>query len=182
MKNIKTKLFFLIAMLSFAISCSNPATKPNLITENTSKVYGYKTVYYGNKTLTDNITQDKIETLWKEMIKNKEVYNTSSYSSVTGNFKSDANYYENKWNSGNTPRTEFRKCTLMKYNDKEYIAAIYWDNQTGVGMQERYRLIVIDENGTEHAWYGGGGNSDILPDDNTKWTKYYFVFGYIKLD
>lgn len=181
-KNIKTKLFFFIAVLSFAVSCSNQTTRPELSTESTSKVYGYKTVYYGNKTFTDNIIQEKIESLWKDMIKDKTVYANSSYSSVTGNFKSDANYYETKWNSGNTARTEFRKCTLIEYNNKEYIAGIYWDNQTGIGMQERYRLIVIDENGTEHAWYGGGGNADMLPDDNTKWVKYNFIFGYIKLD
>ena len=78
-KNIKTKLFFLIAVLSFAVSCSNQTTRPELSTESTSKVYGYKTVYYGNKTFTDNITQEKIESLWKNMIKDKTVYANSSY-------------------------------------------------------------------------------------------------------
>lgn len=47
-------------------------------------------------------------------------------------------------------------------------------------MDIRYRLIIIDEKGIEQAWYGGGIDENVLPNENTTWTKYGFVFGYLK--
>ena len=139
------------------------------------------TVYYGSKSYSGEITQTKIEELWKAMVANQKVYSTSSYTIASGEFKSDANYYETTWESGSRARTEFRRCIVYNYNGKNYIAGIYWDNKTGVGMQIRYRLIIIDDKGTEVAWYGGGSDQNVIPDENTSdWVKYNFVFGYLK--
>ncbi|AEM22208.1 hypothetical protein Bint_1589 [Brachyspira intermedia PWS/A] len=46
-------------------------------------------------------------------------------------------------------------------------------------MTARYRLVIIDENSTEQAWYGGSDET-VQPDENTICTKYGFVFGYIQ--
>ena len=145
---------------------------------------GYEgTVYYGNKSFTGKITQEQIEKLWKEISANKTVYSTSSYETITGELKEDSSYYENSWNNGQTPRTVFKRCIVCRYNGKNYIAGIYWDNKTGIGMQIRYRLIILDENGAEQAWYGGGSDENSIPDEKTNdWVKYWFVFGYIKLN
>lgn len=144
---------------------------------------GYNgTVYYGNQTYTGEITQAKIEELWKNMVKNKIIYATSSYNTITGEFREDANYYEEKWENGTSARTVFQRCMVCKYNGKNYIAGVYWDNKTGVGMLIRYRLIIIDEQGIEQAWYGGGSDANAIPDEKTSdWVKYWWPFGYLKL-
>ncbi len=49
-------------------------------------------------------------------------------------------------------------------------------------MRIRYRLIIINDKGEEHAWYGGGGDINILPYKNTDWVKYDFLFGYLKVN
>lgn len=144
---------------------------------------GYNgTVYYGNQSFTGEITQQKIEELWKSMVANKTIYATSSYNTITGEFREDASYYEEKWENASNPRTVFKRCIVCKYNGKNYIAGIYWDNKTGVGMLIRYRLIIIDEEGVEQAWYGGGSDENVIPDENTSdWVKYWWPFGYLKL-
>lgn len=140
------------------------------------------TIYYGNQSYTGDITQTKIEELWKNMVKNKTIYATSTYTTITGYFKEDASYYEDKWENGTSARTVFKRCMLCKYNGKNYIAGVYWDNKTGVGMLIRYRLIIIDEEGVEQAWYGGGSDENVIPDEKTSdWVKYWWPFGYIKL-
>ena len=140
------------------------------------------TIYYGNQSFSGEITQAKIEELWKNMVANKIIYETSSYTTITGQFKEDASYYETKWENGTSARTVFKRCMLCKYNGKNYIAGVYWDNKTGVGMLIRYRLIIIDEEGVEQAWYGGGSDENVIPDENTSdWVKYWWPFGYIKL-
>ncbi|MEI0797049.1 hypothetical protein R4Q14_01805 [Brachyspira intermedia] len=140
------------------------------------------TVYYGNQSYTGDITQQKIEELWKNMVKNKTVYATSTYTTITGYFKEDASYYEDKWENGTSARTVFKRCMVCKYNGKNYIAGVYWDNKTGVGMLIRYRLIIIDEQGIEQAWYGGGSDANAIPDEKTNdWVKYWWPFGYIQL-
>lgn len=49
-------------------------------------------------------------------------------------------------------------------------------------MLIRYRLIIIDEEGVEQAWYGGGSDENVIPDEKTSdWVKYWWPFGYIKL-
>lgn len=186
---MKYRLLILFALLTLSSCAKHSATDPRLEKEDNSFKgipigSGYNgTVYYGNKYFSGKITQEKIEELWKSMVSDKTVYSTSSYLWMTGNFKSDAHYYENTWESGKSPRTEFIRCIVCRYNGKDYIAGIYWDNKTGVGMQIRYRLIIIDEGGTELAWYGGGTSESVIPDENTTdWVKYTFVFGYIKLD
>ena len=190
-------LLTILTVLILSISCANinpndPNNQNNDTSQNeesnnnnnnnqTENSGQTATVYYGNKSYTGEITQAKIEELWKESVANQTVYSTSAYTIVTGEFREDANYYETKWQEGKSPRTEFRRCIIYNYNGKDYIAGIYWDNKTGVGMQIRYRLIIIDEQGVEHAWYGGGTDASVIPDENTSdWVKYYFVFGYLK--
>ena len=190
---MKNKLKFLTAIfiiLIISISCAQKsATDPRQEAANETadkeSVSGieYKgTIYYGNQSFSGEITQAKIEELWKNMVKNKIIYETSSYTTITGQFKEDASYYETKWENGTSARTVFKRCMLCKYNGKNYIAGVYWDNKTGVGMLIRYRLIIIDEEGVEQAWYGGGSDENVIPDENTSdWVKYWWPFGYIKL-
>ncbi|WP_239650890.1 hypothetical protein, partial [Brachyspira hyodysenteriae] len=164
MKNKIKILINIFIILIISISCApKSVTDPRQETINeNSKVNvsaveignGYNgTIYYGNKAYTGEITQSKIEEIWKTMVNNKTIYETSSYSTVTGQFKDDANYYEDKWNNGTSPRTVFKRCMVCTYNGKNYIAGVYWDNKTGIGMQIRYRLIIVDEEGAEQAWY-----------------------------
>ena len=194
---MQNKIKFVIAIftiLVISISCTpKSATDPRQEAadektdeENVSGIEignGYKgTIYYGNQSFSGEITQAKIEELWKNMVANKIIYETSSYTTITGQFKEDASYYETKWENGTSARTVFKRCMLCKYNGKNYIAGIYWDNKTGVGMRIRYRLIIIDEEGVEQAWYGGGSDENVIPDENTSdWVKYWWPFGYIKL-
>lgn len=112
---MKNKLKFLTAIfiiLIISISCAQKsATDPReeaanetADKENVSGIEigsGYKgTVYYGNQSFTSftgEITQEKIEELWKNMVANKIIYQTSSYTTITGKFREDASYYEDKW-------------------------------------------------------------------------------------
>lgn len=189
----KIKLVIIIFItLIISISCAQKsATDPRQEAANETAdkesvsgvELGYNgTVYYGNQSFTGEITQAKIEELWKNMVKNKIIYTTSSYTTITGEFREDASYYEDKWENGTTARTVFKRCIVCKYNGKNYIAGVYWDNKTGVGMLIRYRLIIIDEEGIEQAWYGGGSDENAIPDEKTNdWVKYWWPFGYIIL-
>ena len=183
MKKIK-KSYLLIIIFSLIVSCSNPSTNPdnNNNNNNTSSVKavtsGVHTIQYGNKTSEiDAADKANLQTLWLGLVGGQTVYKANDYTVRDGRFDKDGHYY----NEGNTDiRTKFIECGVYEYNSKKYLAAIYWDNQTGIGMTARYRLIIIDENGAEQAWYGGGSNEAVKPDENTIWTKYGFVFGYIQ--
>ena len=147
------------------------------------KVYtgaNIQTVYYGSKSAEVDINdQAKLKELWVGLVANQIVYSDSGYKWKSGEFKADANYYESTWDSGNSPRTKYVKNVTYEYNGKVYIAGIYWDNKPS-GMPGSYRLIIIDEKGVEQAWYGGGSDEAVIPDENTQWTKYNFVFGYLQ--
>ena len=179
-RDIYLRIILLILLLSF-ISCGKTITEPdnNSNTNNTIKIEYPIYLNYGSNGSTIN-NYGELENLWKVMVSGKTIYKDNLYSAITGEFKNDASYYEDSWDNGKTERTKFLKCAAKELNGKDYIAGIYWDNKTGVGMLERYRLIVIDDAGVEQAWYGGGGDLEIQPDDNTEWTKYDFVFGYLK--
>ena len=180
MKYIYLRIVLLILLLS-SISCGKTITEPdnNSNTNKTIKIEYPIDLNYGSKVSTIN-NYKELESLWRETVSGKIIYADKSYSAITGEFKNDASYYEDGWESGNTERTKFLKCAAKELNGKNYIAGIYWDNKTGVGMLERYRLIVIDDAGVEQAWYGGGGDSNMQPNENTEWTKYDFVFGYLE--
>lgn len=178
------RFFSLIVILSLLISCgkqANQSTNPEnpdnnkelkMITE------GQQTVNYGSKSsLVDVSNIEELNRLWKEMTANKTVFLYSDFSKENGKFDAEANYYTNR---GAEIRTKFINSAVYSYNEKIYLAAIYWDNQTGTGMDIRYRLIIIDEKGIEQAWYGGGIDENVLPNENTTWTKYGSVFGYLK--
>ncbi len=194
MQNKIKVIITILAILVISVSCGpKSATDPRQENDNetTDKESisvveignGYNgTVYYGNQSYTGEITQQKIEELWKLFVANKTIYETSSYTTVTGQFKDDANYYEDNWENGTSPRTVFKRCMVCTYNGKNYIAGIYWDNKTGVGMLIRYRLIITDEEGAEQSWYGGGSDENIIPDEKTSdWVKYWWPLGYLKL-
>ena len=176
------KSYLLIIIFSLIVSCNNPSTNPNN-NNNTPSVKavtsGVHTIQYGSKTSEVDVT-DKVQlkNLWINLVGDQLVYKTKYYSKESGKFDAQANYYD--ITDTVNIRTKFIECAVYEYNNKKYLAAIYWDNQTGVGMQERYRLIITDESGAEIAWYGGGGNETVIPDENTIWVKYDFVFGYIK--
>ena len=180
------KSYLLIIIFSLIVSCSNPSTNPdnnNNNNNNTSSVKavtsGVHTIQYGSKTSEiDAADKANLQTLWLGLVGGQTVYKANDYKVISGNFDNNANYSDST--DIVTIRTKFLECGVYEYNSKKYLAAIYWDNQTGTGMTARYRLVIIDENGAEQAWYGGGSDEAVKPDENTPWTKYGFVFGYIQ--
>lgn len=177
------KSYLLIIIFSLIVSCSNPSTNPDNNNNNTSSVKaitsGKYTIQYGSKTSEVDVTdKSNLQTLWIGLVGGQLVYNSKYDNIESGKFDAEGNYYDST-DTVNI-RTKFIKCAVYEYNNKKYLAAIYWDNKTGVGMQERYRLIITDENGAELAWYGGGGDKNVIPNENTQWIKYGFVFGYIQ--
>ena len=178
---MNNRLFLLIIILSLLISCgkqANQSTNPDNNNELKIITEGEQTVNYGLKSsLVDVSDKAKLSELWKAMVGSQTVYSSPDYSKEDGRFDADANYYDNE---NAEIRTKFINCAVYIYNEKIYLAGIYWDNKTGTGMEQRYRLIIVDEKGVEQAWYGGGGDENVLPNENTTWTKYAFVFGYLK--
>lgn len=173
---------YLIIIFLLVTSCSNNSTSPDN-NNNSSSVKavtsGVYTIQYGSKTAEVDV-QDKanLKTLYIGMAAGKTIYKSNDYTDISGHIDAEGNYYDE---GNNAIRTKFIECAVYEYNNKKYLAVIYWDNKTGIGMQERYRLIITDENGAEEAWYGGGGDENVIPDENTSWVKYWWPFGYIKL-
>ncbi|WP_286032486.1 hypothetical protein [Brachyspira pilosicoli] len=172
---------YLIIIFLLVTSCSNNSTSPDN-NNNSSSVKavtsGVYTIQYGSKTAEVNV-QDKasLKTLYIGLAAGKTIYKSNDYTDISGHIDAEGNYYDE---GNNAIRTKFIECAVYEYNNKKYLAVIYWDNKTGIGMQERYRLIITDENGAEEAWYGGGGDENVIPDENTSWVKYSFLFGYFK--
>ncbi len=174
------KLFSFIIVICVLISCSNQSTEPdnNDKKNNQLKIIteGTQIVNYGLKSSSVNVTDSAaLETLWRGMTSNKNVYSYSSPTSISGKFDANSDYIEN-----GITRTIFKKCYVYMFEDKAYLSAVYLDNKTSSGMSIRFRLIIINDKGEEHAWYGGGEDINILPDENTDWVKYNFLFGYLK--
>lgn len=103
---MKKSLSFIIILISL-ISCGNPIAnydnkkdnKLEIITEGTQIVnYGLKSSHVD---VNDN---NKLTDLWKEITSNKEVYSSSSLTSIIGRFDANSDYIEN----GRT-RTKFKK-------------------------------------------------------------------------
>ena len=177
----KYYIFTIIFLL--VTSCSNNSTSPDN-NNNSSSVKavtsGVYTIQYGSKTAEVNVQyKANLKTLYIGMAAGKTIYKSNDYTDISGHIDAEGNYYDE---GNNAIRTKFIECAVYEYNNKKYLAVIYWDNKTGIGMQERYRLIITDENGAEEAWYGGGGDENVIPDENTSWVKYSFVFGYLKLN
>lgn len=184
-KHIKILLTLLMS-LALAVSCAknNPNDPTNNGSENGGTGGGTTaTIYYGSKSTEVNTAdQTKLKELWIGLVANQTVYSSSSFSWTSGGFDANGNYHDYDWSTSDLKpevRTKYIKNTTYEYNGKVYLAGIYWDNQN-TGMPSSYRLILIDETGTEHAWYGGGSDETVIPDENTQWVKYGFVFGYIK--
>ena len=178
---MKKSLSFIIILISL-ISCGNPISNYDNKKDNKLEIIteGIRLVNYGLKSSHVDVNDtNKLIDLWKEITSNKEVYSSSSLTptSISGRFDANSDYIEN----GRT-RTIFKKCYVYKFENKAYLSAVYWDNKTGIGMRIRYRLIIINDKGEEHAWYGGGEDINILPDKNTDWVKYDFLFGYLKVN
>lgn len=176
---------YLIIIFLLVTSCSNNSTSPDNNNNNNSSsvkavTSGIYTIQYGSKTAEVNV-QDKakLKTLYIGLAAGKTIYKSNDYTDISGHIDAEGNYCDI---GNNAIRTKFVECAVYEYNNKKYLAVIYWDNKTGVGMQERYRLIITDENGAEQAWYGGGGDENVIPDEKTSdWVKYWWPFGYIKL-
>ena len=176
---MKKSLSFIIILISL-ISCGNPISNYDNKKDNKLEIIteGIQTVNYGLKSSHVDVNDNNTLTnLWKEITSNKEVYSSSSLTPtyIIGRFDANSDYIEN----GRT-RTKFKKCYVYKFENKAYLSAVYWDNKTGVGMRIRYRLIIINDKGEEHAWYGGGRDRNNIPNENTAWTYYTFRFGYLK--
>ena len=184
--NTYLKIILLILLASF-VSCGNPMTEPNdnntnsssTNTNNTIKIEYPIYLNYGSNGSTIN-SYEELENLWRRTVNGKIIYADKSYSDITGGFGNDANYYEAKYESSNKARTELIKCAAKELNGKNYIAGVYYDNYNQYNMPNDWRLIVIGDDGTEHAWYGGGRDRNNIPDDNTEWVYYWFRFGWLK--
>ena len=176
------RLFSLIIILTLLISCgkqANQSTSPDNNNELKIITEGQQTVNYGSKSsLADVSDKAKLNELWKTMVGSQTVYYSADYSTESGKFDAEANYYD--ITNAQHIRTKFINCAVYSYNKKIYLAGVYWDNNTGTGMEIRYRLIIVDEKGAEQAWYGGVGDENVLPNENTTWTKYNSTFGYLK--
>ena len=179
---MKKSLSFIIILISL-ISCGNPIANYDNKKDNKLEIIteGIQTVNCGLKSSRVDVNDNnKLEDLWKEITSNKEVYSSSSLTSIIERFDVNGYYYENEWEEGKKPRSVLKKCYVYKFENKAYLSAVYWDNKTGVGMRIRYRLIIINDKGEEHAWYGGGRDRNNIPNENTEWTYYWFRFGWFK--
>lgn len=177
------KSYLLIIIFALIISCSNPSTNPdNNNNQNTSSsikavTSGVHTIQYGSQTSEIDVTDKaNLQTLWLALVGGQTIYTTSDCTSESGKFDAEGNYYDSA--DKTSIRTEFIECGIYEYNNKKYLAGTYWDKKNT--MPSAYRLIIIDEKGIEQAWYGGGSDENVIPDENTQWTKYNFVFGYLK--
>lgn len=176
------KSYLLIIIFSLIISCSNPSTNPDNNNQNTlssvkAVTSGVHSIQYGSKTSEiDVVDKTNLQNLWFNLVNRQTVYKANDYKVIAGNFDNNANYYDSA--DETSIRTEFIECGVYEYNNKKYLAGIYWDKKNT--MPSAYRLIIIDETGTEQAWYGGGSDESVIPDANTQWTKYNFVFGYLQ--
>ena len=186
-KQIKSFLT-LLAVLILAISCAK--NNPNNPTNNGSGNEGTDsgttlTIYYGSKSAEVNTAdKTKLKELWMGLVANQFVY--GEYGFKSGQFDAEGNYHDIGGESGNDyenpkpeVRTQYIKNITYEYNGKFYLAGIYLEKKD-IGMTNAYRLIIIDEKGTEHAWYGGRSDETIIPDESTQWVKYNFIFGYLK--
>ena len=176
------KSYLLIIIFSLIISCSNNSTNPDDDNNNTSSVKaitsGTYTIQYGSNTPEVDVTdKSNLQTLWIGLVGGKTVYKANDYKETSGTFDNNANYYDST-DTVNI-RTKFIDCAVYEYNSKKYLTAIYWDNKNP-GMPSSYRLVIFDETGAEQGWYGGGNDEAVIPDENTQWTKYDFVLGYLK--
>lgn len=149
-----------------------------------------KTVYYGRKSAEVNINdQAKLKELWVGLVANQFIYYSASSTYKSGQFDAEGNYHDMGGTTGNdyqNPKPEIRtkyiKNITYEYNGKLYLAGIYWDNKD-TGMPNAYRLIIFDETGAELPWHGGGSDQNVIPDENTQWTRYtgsLAIWGYIK--
>lgn len=177
------KLYLLILIFS-VFACSNPLMNPSGNNQNISSVravtFGKHNCLYGNKKEELNAAdKDILKSKWTNFISLKDVYEYKNCYRKIGFFDKDGNYFDD--NTIN-PRTIITDLGVYEYNNKKYLAGIYWDNKAGTGMYARYRLIIIDEEGRELAFYGGGSDNKVKPDQNTQWIKYDFIFGYLKLN
>lgn len=180
------KLYLLILIFSLIISCSNPTTNPNNNNNNNNNnsvkavASGMHTVHYGSKTSEVNAAnKTDLKNLWLDLVRDKDVYKSKHDNKESGKFDREGNYYDISDESN--IRTKIIECWVYEYNNKKYLAGVYWDEKTGVGMQIRYRLIMVDADGTIMAWYGGGSDESVKPNENTSdWVKYDFPFGYLQ--
>ncbi|MEI0490507.1 hypothetical protein [Brachyspira pulli] len=184
-KQIKILLTLLTALI-LAVSCAknNPNDPTNNGSENGGTGGGTTaSIHYGSKSAEVNTAdQAKLKELWVGLVANQFVYYSAEYTYKSGKFDAEGNYHdigEDYENPKPEVRTKYIKNTTYEYNGKVYLAGIYWDNQNS-GTYNGYRLILIDEKGAEQAWYGGGSDPNVIPDENTQWTKYDSPFGYIK--
>ena len=173
---------YIYLLLIFLLSCGNPSVNPTKEETNIQIIpitSGNHTIYFGNKSKEiDVANKAELETLYTNMVSKKEVYDDSNY--IIGRFDEYGNYYDKE--DFSSIRTKIKGYAVYYFNYKPYLASIYYDTKTGLGMQMCYRLIIIDEKGRQNAFYGGGNDENKIPNENTFWTKYSFPFGYIKIN
>ena len=99
---MKKSLSFIIILISL-ISCGNPIANYDNKKDNKLEIIteGIRLVNYGLKSSHVDVNDNnKLTDLWKEITSNKEVYSSSSLTSIIGRFDVNGYYYENEWEEG----------------------------------------------------------------------------------
>ena len=198
-KKLYITIITIISILILSISCKNTMTDStnegnngdNISTIDTNANNGNTnndgnttvktTVQYGSKSATIDVSNyEEIKKLWMEVFANKKIYSSAQLTTETGWTVANGDYHENKYQSGQSARTSYVTNVIIKFQETNYIAGVYYDNYNQYNMPNDWRLIVIGDDGTEHAWYGGGRDRNNIPNENTAWTYYTFRFGWLK--
>ena len=195
-KKVYITIITILSILILSISCKNTMTDSTNggNGENNGGISGggtssnnggdttvKTTVQYGSKSATIDISNyEEVKKLWMEVFANKKIYSSAQLTSETGWTDANGDYLENKYQSGKSARTSYVSNVIIKFQETNYIAGVYYDNWNQYNMPNDWRLIVIGDDGTEHAWYGGGRDRNTVPNENTAWTYYNFRFGWLK--
>ncbi|MEI0538914.1 hypothetical protein [Brachyspira pulli] len=181
-KQIKILLTLLTALI-LAVSCSKTPTNPtNDDSGNGSDVERTYTFIASEEMLakpwSDQTKKDYFLNSWKGNFANQTIYKDTTFKTIGGKTDTKANYYEAA--NPDTVRTRFKFATNVTDNGKEYIGAVYYDETFIWGNQ--WRLIYIDENGSELGFWGNGENDpNKVPDSFTKYNNTVNPLGYIKI-
>ncbi len=180
----------LITILILSISCGNPMTDAtdvknddnvDIDTNNTNTVV----LYYANKStnvVIANITDEELKNLWLDIFANKKIYGDKKMTKQADGARTDenANYYENKTDSGKSARTSFIKAGITKFRGKLYLCAYYWDNFFAYGGHSNWRKIIVSSDLEEIAYWGPVTEKENVPTDfNSGWTRYPGIWGYV---
>ena len=170
------RLFSLIIILAFLISCGNPIGDLNnnndginiVITVDPSETYEVRMGSKVIKTTASTMTND-----WTNYIGGKKVLKPDGRTDLGWYYKEGTgDYYEPSF-STIKPRANFMGVLIVSNINRgvAYLSGIYYNNKLLEGHSQ-YMLIYIQADGQERGYYGGGANISQIPDSSTVWTHY----------